>query len=74
MSGWDLTLDFEEDLMSYFGLQHALCHNTGTSAIHAAMWACGVGVGDEVISQSMTFWGHVAAGVLTGGHSGVFRD
>ncbi len=57
MSGWDLTLDFEEDLKSYFGLQHALCHNTGTAAIHAALWACGVGVGDEVISQSMTFWG-----------------
>ena len=57
MSGWDLTLDFEEDLKSYFGLQYALCHNTGTSAIQAALWACGVGVGDEVISQSMTFWG-----------------
>ena len=57
MSGWDLTLDFEEDLKSYFGLQHALCHNTGTAAIHAALWACGVGVGDEIISQSMTFWG-----------------
>ncbi len=57
MSGWDLTLAFEEDLKSYFGLQHALCHNTGTAAIHAALWACGVGVGDEVISQSMTFWG-----------------
>ena len=57
MSGWDLTLDFEEDLKSYFGLQHALCHNTGTAAIQAALWACGVGVGDEVISQSMTFWG-----------------
>jgi dTDP-4-amino-4,6-dideoxygalactose transaminase len=57
MSGWDLTLDFEEDLKSYFGLQYALCHNTGTAAIHAALWACGVGVGDEIISQSMTFWG-----------------
>ena len=57
MSGWDLTLAFEEDLKSYFGLQHALCHNTGTAAIQAALWACGVGVGDEIISQSMTFWG-----------------
>ncbi len=57
MSGLDITYEFEEDLKGYFGLRHALCHNTGTAAIQAAMWACGVGVGDEVISQSMTYWG-----------------
>jgi dTDP-4-amino-4,6-dideoxygalactose transaminase len=57
MSGLDITYEFEEDLKGYFGLEHALCHNTGTAAIQAAMWACGVGVGDEVISQSMTYWG-----------------
>ena len=57
MSGLDITYEFEEDLKGYFGLRHALCHNTGTAAIQAAMWACGVGIGDEVISQSMTYWG-----------------
>lgn len=57
MSGLDITYAFEEDLKGFFGLEHALCHNTGTAAIQAAMWACGVGVGDEVISQSMTYWG-----------------
>ena len=57
MSGLDITYEFEEDLKNYFGSGHALCHNTGTAAIQAAMWACGVGVGDEVISQSMTYWG-----------------
>ena len=57
MSGFDVTLEFDDDLKRYFGLGHALCHNTGTAAIQAAMWACGVGVGDEVISQSMTYWG-----------------
>jgi dTDP-4-amino-4,6-dideoxygalactose transaminase len=56
MSGIDVTLAFEEDLKGYFDLEHVLCHNTGTAAIQAAMWACGVGVGDEVISQSMTYW------------------
>ena len=57
MSGLDITYEFECELGDYFGLGHALCHNTGTAAIQAAMWACGVGVGDEVISQSMTYWG-----------------
>lgn len=57
MSGLDITYAFEGDLAQYFGLDYALCHNTGTAAIQAAMWACGVGVGDEVISQSLTYWG-----------------
>ena len=59
MSGTDVTRQFEKELQEWFGLPYALCHNTGTAAIQAAMWACGVGVGDEVISQSMTYWGPV---------------
>ena len=47
MSGLDITYEFEGDLTKYFGLDYALCHNTGTAAIQAAMWACGVGVGDR---------------------------
>ncbi len=57
MSGTDVTRKFEEDLCAYFSLPYALCHNTGTAAIQAAMWACGVRRGDEVICQSMTYWG-----------------
>ncbi len=57
MSGTDVTRAFEEDLCAYFNLPHALCHNTGTAAIQAAIWACGVRRGDEVICQSMTYWG-----------------
>ena len=54
MSGMDVTLKFEEDLKEWFGLDYALCHNTGTAAIQAAMYACGVRTGDEVICQSLT--------------------
>ena len=57
MSGTDVTRKFEEDLMAWFGMDYALCHNTGTSSIQSAMYACGVRTGDEVICQSMTFWG-----------------
>ena len=57
MSGTDVTRQFEEELCAYFNLPHTLCHNTGTAAIQAAMWACGVRRGDEVICQSMTYWG-----------------
>jgi perosamine synthetase len=57
MSATDVTHKFEEDLARYFDLPHALCHNTGTAAIQASLWACGVRRGDEVITQSMTYWG-----------------
>ena len=57
MSGTDVTHLFEAELADWFEARHVLCHNTGTAAIHAALWAAGVGRGDEVISQSMTFWG-----------------
>ncbi len=56
MSQTDITLQFEKELAEWHGVEHALCHNTGTAALHAAMWACGVGVGDEIISPSLTYW------------------
>jgi len=73
MSGTDVTRKFEVDLMAYFGLEHALCHNTGTAAIQAAMWACGVRTGDEVICQSMTYWGS-ALQVFSLGGTVVFAE
>lgn len=57
MSGTDVTQRFEADLQEWFGTRHALCHNTGTAAIQTALWAVGVRRGDEVICQSMTYWG-----------------
>jgi dTDP-4-amino-4,6-dideoxygalactose transaminase len=56
MSGWDVTTAFEEEFAAWHGVQYALAHNTGTAALHAAMFACGVGRGDEVICPSLTYW------------------
>ena len=67
MSSTDVTLAFEEELGEWFGLPHVLCHNTGTAAIQAAMFACEVGVGDEVICQSATYWGSVLQVFSLGG-------
>ena len=73
MSGTEVTHKFEEDLAAWFGMDHALCHNTGTSAIQSAMYACGVRTGDEVICQSMTFWGS-ALQVFSLGGTVVFAE
>jgi len=56
MSQMDVTKKFEEEFAQWHGMQYALGHSSGTGAIHAAMFGCDVGVGDEVICQSMTYW------------------
>jgi dTDP-4-amino-4,6-dideoxygalactose transaminase len=56
MSATDVTQQFEAEYAQWHGVKYALGHNTGTAALHAAMFGCGVGVGDEIICQSMTYW------------------
>lgn len=47
---------FEKDLESYFGNgNHVAALSSGTAALHLALILLGVGKGDEVICQSMTF-------------------
>lgn len=46
---------FERDLVKYSGVQHAAALSSGTAALHLALILAGVGAGDEVICQSMTF-------------------
>ena len=47
--------EFEEEFADYVGVQHAVAVSSGTSALHIALLACGVGDGDEVILPSFTF-------------------
>lgn len=56
MSGTDVTQQFEAEYAAWQGSRFALGHNTGTAALHAAMFACKVGVGDEIICPSITYW------------------
>lgn len=47
---------FEEDLEKYLGDEvYVAALSAGTAALHLALIECGVGYGDEVICQSMTF-------------------
>ena len=52
---------FEENFATYCGAKHCVALNTGTSALHLAMLALGIGPGDEVITVPMTFVATVAA-------------
>lgn len=46
---------FEEGLEDYFGVEHALVVNSGTTALECALRAFGIGPGDEVLVPSFTF-------------------
>ena len=73
MSGTGITVEFEKDFAAWQQRRFALGFNTGTASIHAAMWACGVGVGDEVISPSLTYWA-TALPAFSLGATMVFAD
>ena len=52
--------EFEKSLQNYLGYKNNAANrvvalNTGTAALHLALLQLGVGVGDEVICQSLTF-------------------
>ena len=46
---------FEAEFARYCGVRHCVCVNSGTSALHLALIACGVKAGDEVITVPFTF-------------------
>ncbi len=46
---------FERDFASYMDAEFCVAVNSGTSALHLALIAAGVGQGDEVITVPMTF-------------------
>lgn len=56
MSDSDVTLKFENEFSSWIGTKYALGFSSGTAALQAAMYGCGVGVGDEIIAPSVTYW------------------
>lgn len=66
MSGNNITKQFEQEFAEWMGMKHALAYPNGTDALRAAMWACGVGAGDEVICQSATYWATCAQAITLG--------
>lgn len=64
---------FEHDLQNYTGAAYVAALSSGTAAVHLALILLGVGSGDEVICQSLTFCG-TSNPVVYQGASPVFVD
>ncbi len=58
---------FEQEFAQWLPAQFALAQNNGTSTLHAAYFACGVGPGDEVIVSAYTW--HLAVGPILALHA-----
>ena len=64
---------FEKAFSDFVGAKYAVAVNSGTAALHAAMFALDIGPGDEVIVPSMTFAATANCVVFQGG-TPVFAD
>lgn len=47
--------EFEKAFANYIGTKYAVAVNSGTAALHTALFASGIGHGDEVITTSFSF-------------------
>ncbi len=56
MSNSEVTQAFEREFAAWQGVPFALGFSSGTAALQAAMFGCRLGVGDELISPSLTYW------------------
>ncbi len=57
---------FELEFANYCGTDYAIATNSGTSALHAALIASGIGHGDEVIVPSFSFIATASSVSMTG--------
>lgn len=76
-SGWVTTgppiARFEQAVAAQVGAARGVAVSSGTAALHAAMFAAGVGPGDEVIAPPLTFAATTNAALYQGGVP-VFAD
>lgn len=65
--------EFEERFAAFCGVQHGISTSNGTTALHLAIHALGIGPGDEVIVPALTFVASANAVHYTGA-TPVFAD
>lgn len=77
-SGWISSLgkyvsQFEEEFAAFCGARYGVATSNGTTALHLALHALGIGPGDEVIVPALTFVASANSVAYTGARA-VFAD
>ena len=65
-SGTDITIQFQNEFAAWQGRKYALAFTNGTMSLSAAMFAIGLGMGDEIICPTKTYWGSVSQAINFG--------
>ncbi|MFP8890204.1 DegT/DnrJ/EryC1/StrS family aminotransferase [Natrialbaceae archaeon A-CW2] len=73
MSDTGITKQFEDEFADWQGSAYTLGFSSGTASLLGAMYGVGVGVGDEVIGPSVTYWAAILP-CLSLGATPVFAD
>ena len=58
-SGTDITEEFQNEFAAWQGRKYALAWCNGTMSLAAAMFAVGLGAGDEIICPTKTYWASI---------------
>ena len=65
-SGTAITEQFQEEFASWIGTKYALAFSSGTLSITAALFAIGLGMGDEIICPTKTYWASITSSLQFG--------
>lgn len=58
-SNFDRTIEFQDQFAKWQGRKYALAFTNGTMSLAAAMFAIGLGAGDEIICTTKTYWASI---------------
>lgn len=65
-SGVDIAEKLEKEFAEWNGTKHAVAYSSGTMALAAAMFAIGLGKGDEIICPTKTYWASITQAISFG--------
>jgi len=65
-SGTDITEKFQEEFAQWQGRKYAVAYCNGTASLLAAMFAIGLGAGDEIICPTKTYWASIVPALSLG--------
>ena len=59
-SGTDITEKFQDEFAEWQGRKYALAFCNGTAALMTSLFAIGLGMGDEIICPTKTYWASIS--------------
>lgn len=65
-SGTDITEKLQDEFAAWQGRKYAIAYCNGTASLTSAMYAIGLGIGDEIICPTKTYWGSVSQALFFG--------